>query len=114
MDDHLGILEQRVQPVAVGRRRAGDHGKRRRRKHQQKLEEKLKAEKAYEKWTYVVSKWTIDPLFKERKDLLVEKKEEKKEEPKATENKDESKPAGKTAASSSKPPPTPIPLLDDK
>jgi hypothetical protein len=44
----------------------------------QKLEEKLKNEKEYEKWTYVVSKWTIDPLLKERKDLLAEKKEEPK------------------------------------
>jgi len=43
-----------------------------------KLQEKLKAEKEYEKWTYVVSKWTIDPLFKERKDLLAEKKAEPK------------------------------------
>src|SRR5437016_10931398 len=37
-----------------------------------KLQEKLKNEKEYEKWTYVVSKWTIDPLFKERKDLVKE------------------------------------------
>jgi|SRR6266850_3531903 len=44
----------------------------------QKLEEKLKTEKDYEKWVYVVSKWTIDPLLKERKDLLAEKKEEPK------------------------------------
>ncbi len=43
-----------------------------------KLEEKLKTEKAFEKWTYIVSKWTIDPLLKERKDLLAEKKEEPK------------------------------------
>ena len=41
-----------------------------------KLQEKLKNEKEYEKWTYVVSKWTIDPLFKERKDLIAEKREE--------------------------------------
>ncbi len=41
-----------------------------------KLQEKLKTEKDYEKWTFVVSKWTIDPLFKERKDLVAEKKEE--------------------------------------
>ncbi len=48
----------------------------------QKLEEKLKTDKAFDKWTYVVSKWTVDPLLKERKDLLAEKKEEpKKEEP---------------------------------
>jgi hypothetical protein len=44
-----------------------------------KLEEKLKHEKSYEKWTYLVAKWTVDPLLKERKDLLAEKKEEKKE-----------------------------------
>jgi len=43
-----------------------------------KLEERLKADKAYEKWTYVVSKWTIDPFLKERKDLLADKKEEPK------------------------------------
>jgi len=63
-----------------------------------KLEEKLKAEKAYEKWTYLVSKWTIDPLFKERKDLLVEKKEEPK-------------PADKPEASGTKVPEKPIPAL---
>lgn len=43
-----------------------------------KLEDKLKSEKGFEKWTYVVSKWTIDPIMKERKDLLAEKKEEPK------------------------------------
>jgi hypothetical protein len=42
----------------------------------QKLEEKLKQEKGYEKWTYLVSKWTIDPLLKERKDFMAEKKDE--------------------------------------
>lgn len=42
-----------------------------------KLEEKLKQEKTYEKWTYLVGKWTIDPLLKDRKDLLAEKKDEK-------------------------------------
>lgn len=41
-----------------------------------KQEEKLKKEKAFEKWTYLVAKWTIDPLLKERKDLLAEKKPE--------------------------------------
>jgi hypothetical protein len=51
-----------------------------------KLKEKLKTEKAYEKWTYVISKWTTDALLKERKDLLAEKKEEPKtEEPKTEE-----------------------------
>lgn len=42
----------------------------------QKLEDKLKAEQGYEKWVYIVSKWTVDSLLKERKDLLAEKKEE--------------------------------------
>jgi hypothetical protein len=46
----------------------------------QKLEDKLKQEKSCEKWTYIVSKWTIDPLLKERKDFLVEKKEETKKD----------------------------------
>lgn len=41
----------------------------------QKLEDKLKQEKSFEKWTYLVSKWTIDPLLKERKDFFTEKKE---------------------------------------
>ncbi|MDB6035600.1 MAG: hypothetical protein JWM16_5938, partial [Verrucomicrobiales bacterium] len=49
-----------------------------------KLEEKLRTEKAFEKWAYVVSKWTIDPLLKERKELLAEKKEEPKVADKST------------------------------
>ena len=49
---------------------------------QTKLEEKLKNEKKFEKWTYLVAKWSVDPLLKERKDLLAEKKEEKKDEKK--------------------------------
>lgn len=54
---------------------------------QEKLQEKLKAEQAFGKWTYVVSKWTIENLLKERKDLLAEKKEEPKPaETKTTEN----------------------------
>jgi hypothetical protein len=54
----------------------------------QKLQDKLKTEKPYEKWTYIVSKWTVDNLLKERKEFLAEKKEEpKKEEPKKEEKK---------------------------
>ena len=50
---------------------------------QTKLDEKLNQEKSYEKWVYLVSTWTVDPLLKERSQLLVEKKEEpKKDEPK--------------------------------
>ncbi len=41
-----------------------------------KLQEKLAQAKKHEKWTYLVSKWTVDPFLKDRKDLLAEKKEE--------------------------------------
>ena len=44
-----------------------------------KLEDKLKNEKKYEKWTYLVAKWGVDPLLKDRKDLLQEKKDDKKD-----------------------------------
>jgi len=58
-----------------------------------KQQDKLKAEQAYTKWTYLVGKYTIDPLLKERKDLLVEKKEEpKKEDAKTEEPKKEEPP----------------------
>lgn len=80
---------------------------------QKKLEEKLAQEKGFEKWTYLVSTWTVEPLLKERKDLMAEKKEEKKDEPKPDEHKTpdvgsigiEPKPAGNGA-----PAPTPVPL----
>jgi hypothetical protein len=51
----------------------------------QKLQDKLKAEKVFEKWTFVVSKWTVENLLKDRKDLLAEKKEEPKPEEKKPE-----------------------------
>lgn len=41
---------------------------------QTKLEEKLKQEQNYTKWTYLVSGWTVDSLLKERAQLLEEKK----------------------------------------
>ena len=44
-----------------------------------KLEEKLAQEKPLEKWVYLVSSWTVDPLLKERAQLMVEKKEEPKD-----------------------------------
>ena len=47
------------------------------------LAEKLKKEKALEKWTYLVAKWPFDPLLKDRAELLVEKKEEQKAATKA-------------------------------
>lgn len=47
-----------------------------------KLEERLKKERKFGDWVFVVSKWTVDPLLKVRHDLLEEKKEEKKDEKK--------------------------------
>lgn len=41
-----------------------------------KLQEKLDQEQDVENWTYLVSKWTIDPLLKDRPEFLAEKKEE--------------------------------------
>jgi Domain of unknown function (DUF4340) len=80
---------------------------------QKKLQEKLDQEKPYEKWVYLVSSWTVDPLLKERSQLLMEKKEEKKDE----------KPAagapqpGPVAATPTAAPAPPVPLgneLDKK
>ena len=39
-----------------------------------KKEAKLKSEQALSKWTYLVSKWTLDALLKNRGDLLPDKK----------------------------------------
>lgn len=47
---------------------------------QKKFEEKLAEEKPLEKWVYFVTSWTVEPLLKERKELLAEKKEEPKKE----------------------------------
>ena len=49
---------------------------------QKKLEEKLSQEKNYEKWVYLVSTWTVDPLLKARSELMAEKKEEPKKDEK--------------------------------
>ena len=58
---------------------------------QKKLADKLAADSKFAKWTYLVSKWTVDSVLKTRAELLVEKKEESKPaEPKA-----ESKPQAK-------------------
>jgi hypothetical protein len=73
---------------------------------QDKLAEKLKKEETTEKWSYVVSKWTIDPLLKERKDLIAEKKEETTSAPTIT--------PGVTSPSVTRPgelPPSAIPPL---
>jgi Domain of unknown function (DUF4340) len=48
---------------------------------QKKLEEKLTAEKAFKPWTFLVTGWTVDPILKERSQLLEEKKVETKPDP---------------------------------
>jgi len=42
---------------------------------QKKLEEKIGKEKFCEKWIYLVSGWSVDPMLKHRSELLAEKKE---------------------------------------
>jgi Domain of unknown function (DUF4340) len=51
---------------------------------QKQLEEHLKQEKTFEGWTYLVPSWTVDSVLKERKDLMVEKKDEKAKDSAAT------------------------------
>jgi len=51
---------------------------------QKQLVEKLKLEKQFEKWIYLVSSWTVDPLLKERSQLFAEKKEDAKEDDEKT------------------------------
>lgn len=41
-----------------------------------KLEQKLKTEEAFGKWTFTVSKWTIDPVLKKRSELMADPKAE--------------------------------------
>jgi hypothetical protein len=65
---------------------------------QKKLEDKLAQEKGYEKWIYLVSSWSLEPVMKERSGLLADKKDEKKDEAKKddaaeTDKKDEPAPA---------------------
>jgi len=45
---------------------------------EQKLTDKFKQEQGYDNWTYLVPSWVVDPLLKERGQLLAEKKEEPK------------------------------------
>ncbi len=49
---------------------------------QKKLADKLAADAKFGKWTYLVSKYTLDSVLKSRADLMVEKKEESKPEAK--------------------------------
>jgi len=45
---------------------------------QQKLADKLKQEQGYQQWTYLIPSWVVDPVLKERSQILTEKKEEPK------------------------------------
>ncbi|MBI3881557.1 MAG: DUF4340 domain-containing protein [Verrucomicrobia bacterium] len=54
---------------------------------QSKLNEKLATEKALEGWVFVVSKWNLEAVLKDRPELLEDKKEEKKEDAKPDEKK---------------------------
>ena len=58
-------------------------------------QDKLKHEKTFESWTYLMPGWNVDAVLKERKDLLAEKKDESKKDEKASatdEKKDDSTP----------------------
>ncbi len=61
------------------------------------IEERIRQEKRFEDWIYVVPKWNVDSLLKSRSELMAEKKEE----PKKTEN--------GTPDNSTTPPPTILP-----
>jgi len=63
---------------------------------QQKFADKLKQEQGCEQWTYLVPGWTVDPVLKERSELL------KKTEPAAGVSE-------KTGETTEMPPLTPIP-----
>jgi hypothetical protein len=43
---------------------------------QQKFADKLKQEQSYQQWTYLLPSWTVEPVLKERSQLLAEKKTE--------------------------------------
>ncbi|HKQ38231.1 MAG TPA: DUF4340 domain-containing protein [Verrucomicrobiae bacterium] len=75
-----------------------------------KLEEKLKNEKALAQYTYIVPRYSIEPLFKDRKELLVEKKEEPKTEEKKDEKKETKIEPPKTQDTAKTDPPKPPPL----
>ena len=72
-----------------------------------KLEEKLKNEKALAQYTYIVPRYSIEPLFKDRKDLLVEKKEEPKPEEKKETKATPPKTPDTARTEPPKPPPAP-------
>lgn len=47
---------------------------------QEKLKEKLAKEKALAQWTFLVSKWNIDALLKNRSELMADKKDDEKKD----------------------------------
>lgn len=47
------------------------------------IEDKVQQAKKYENWTYLVPTWNVDPVLKNRKDLLAVKKDETKSQAKA-------------------------------
>jgi hypothetical protein len=47
---------------------------------QKHLEDKLKREQAFEKWVYLMPNWNVDPVMAYRKDMLEEKKNEGKKD----------------------------------
>ena len=75
-----------------------------------KLEEKLKNEKALAQYTYIVPRYSIEPLFKGRQELLVEKKEEPNPEDKKEEKKETKVEPPKTQDTVKVDPPKPPPL----
>jgi hypothetical protein len=65
------------------------------------LQDKLQQEKQLNGWTYVVNGWLIDPLIRNRAQLMEEKKDEKKEASAAPEEKSDTGPTFPPADSSS-------------
>ncbi|MDB6059107.1 MAG: hypothetical protein JWO95_2951, partial [Verrucomicrobiales bacterium] len=48
------------------------------------LQDKFANEQKLDKWTYLIASYTVDPLVRNRADLMVEKKEEPKADTTAT------------------------------
>ena len=53
---------------------------------QKELQDKLTEDKTYENWTYLLPSYSVDPLLKQRKDLLPDKKDDTKTADKTAEN----------------------------
>jgi hypothetical protein len=56
------------------------------------LQDKLNKEKSLAKWTYLVNTWLVDPLIRDRSQLMVDKAAEKKEGAAATDAKPSAEP----------------------